>query len=280
MFDFHAWIVENNLEAYEETLKAQDIDTKDMLVSLSEGDLSTMGITSLGGQKKIMNAVQKLKSSAGSHALRKMMPYVITALILLSMGISIAIAVYNNISTEVSMSLGDIPLSTPENVIRFNWDAETSDTDKQDGNTQKTVEEFIEEWLEENREELVIKKTSIMAVNMKYYSDLSNGYSGEAGAKYFGTTKTLDPSFLDSKEYFPKRVEQAGFIVTRHLEKLSKAENFLIWKALDEYNVEDGELYNVTVKCANSEEFLSLYAEICDNGKGFYRYGGLYAIKQ
>lgn len=52
MFDFHTWIVENNLEAYEEVLKAQDIDTQDMLASLTTNDLSTMGITSLGGQKK------------------------------------------------------------------------------------------------------------------------------------------------------------------------------------------------------------------------------------
>lgn len=283
MFDFHAWIVENNLEAYEEVLKAQDIDTQDMLASLTTNDLSTMGITSLGGQKKIMNAVQKLKSSAGSYARRKMMPYVITALILLSVGISIAIAVYNNVSlpTEDTISLGDVSLSTPENVIRFNWDAEISDTDKQNGNTHITsTVPTMEEFIEEHKKEKVIEKASIMAVNMKYYSDLLNGYSGVAGANCFGTTEALDPSFLDSKEYFPKRVEQAGFIITRHLEKLSKAENFLIWKALDEYNLEDGELYNITVKCDNSKEFLSLYAEICDNGKGFYRYGGLYAIEQ
>lgn len=280
MFDFHAWVVENNLEAYEETLKAQDIDTKDMLAGLTTGDLLTMGITSLGGQKKIMNAVQKLKSSAESHTPDKMIPYVVTAIILLFVGISIAIAVYNNTSTANTILSEDISLSTPENAIRFNWDAEISDTDKQNGNTHSPRVPTVKEFIEEHKKEEVIEKASIMAVNMKYYSDLLNGYSGVAGANCFGTTETLNPSFLDSTKYFPKRVEQAGFIVTRSLGKLSKAEKFLIWKALDEYNLEDGEVYNITIKCDNSKEFLNLYAEICSNGESFYDYGGLYAIKQ
>ncbi len=212
MFDFHAWIVENNLEAYEEVLKAQDIDTKDMLAALTTGDLSTMGITSIGGQKKIMNAVAKLKKATASHTAREMMPYVITALILLSVGISIAIAVYNNVSTL--------------------------EIDEQ-------------------------------APNMKYYSDLLNGYSGVAGANYF-TTGGI-PIYGGP----PK-----GFIETRPLKKLSKEEEFLIRKALEEYSLKDGEVYNVTVKCDNSKEFLNLQVEIYSNGKNFLRHAGCYAIEQ
>ncbi|MBD5446372.1 MAG: hypothetical protein HDR32_01160 [Treponema sp.] len=213
MFDFHAWIVENNLEAYEETLKAQDIDTKDMLTGLTTGDLSTMGITSIGGQKKIMNAVQKLKSSAKSHTPDKMIPYVVTALILLFVGISIAFLVYCNVSEET------IRQNTP---------------------------------------------------NMKYYSDLLNGYSGVAGANYYTRTESI-PIYWGPP---------TGFIETRPLEKLSKEEGFLIWKALNEYNLKDGEVYHVTVKCDNSEEFLILYAEIYSNGKNFFQHDGCYAIKQ
>ncbi|MBD5426054.1 MAG: hypothetical protein HDR38_00630 [Treponema sp.] len=215
MFDFHAWVVENNLEAYEETLKAQDIDTKDMLAGLTTGDLLTMGITSLGGQKKIMNAVQKLKSSAESHTPDKMIPYVVTAIILLFVGISIAILVFDNVS-----------------------------------------------------EETIRQKTP----NMKYYSDLLNGYSGVAGANYYMTNESnqiLIPGEL------PK-----GFIFTRPLEKLSKEERFLIWKALNEYSLKGREVYYVTVKCDNSKEFLNLLVEIYSNGKGFSDYGGCYAVKR
>lgn len=218
MFDFHAWIIENNLEAYEETLKAQDIDTKDMLVTLTTGDLSTIGITSLGGQKKIMNAVQKLKNSADSHVPRKIMPYVITALILLSVGISIAIAVYNNVSEET------------------------------------------------------IESAYTMAPNMKHYSDLLNGYSGVAGANYYMTN--------ESNQILIYWGPPKGFIYTRPLEKLSKEERFLIWKALNEYSLKDREAYYVIVKCDNSKEFLHLLVEIYSNGKGFSDYGAYYAVKQ
>ena len=216
MFDFHAWIVENNLEAYEEALKAQDIDTKDMLIGLTIGDLSTMGITSIGGQKKIMNAVQKLKSSAKSHTPDKMIPYVVTAIILLFVGISIAFLVYCNVSEET------IGQKTP---------------------------------------------------NMKHYSDLLNGYSGVAGANYYMTN--------ESNQILIYWGPPKGFIYTRPLEKLSKEERFLIWKALNEYSLKDREVYYVTVKCDNSKEFLNLLVQICSNGKNFYDYdGACYAIKR
>lgn len=61
-FNFHSWIVENGLESYEATLKSQDLDTADVLITLTASDLPNLGIESLGGQKKLLNAIQKLKS--------------------------------------------------------------------------------------------------------------------------------------------------------------------------------------------------------------------------
>lgn len=60
-FNFHNWICENGLESYETLLTEQDLDTEEILVSLTGNDLSQLGINSLGGQKKILNAIQKLK---------------------------------------------------------------------------------------------------------------------------------------------------------------------------------------------------------------------------
>lgn len=60
-FDFHRWICENGLESYETLLSAQDLDTEEILAGITGNDLAQLGINSLGGQKKILNAIQKLK---------------------------------------------------------------------------------------------------------------------------------------------------------------------------------------------------------------------------
>lgn len=66
-FDFHQWIIENGLESYEEYLRNQDLDTIDVLMSLTEVDLERIGIESIGARKKILNGIQKLKTSAQTY---------------------------------------------------------------------------------------------------------------------------------------------------------------------------------------------------------------------
>ena len=63
-FDFHKWIIENELESYEDFLIKQDLNSIDVLMSLSESDLLQIGIESIGMRKKILNGVQKLKTTA------------------------------------------------------------------------------------------------------------------------------------------------------------------------------------------------------------------------
>ena len=67
-FNFHSWILENGLESCESFLKAQDLDTLDVLMTLTESDLDKIGIENIGTKKKILNGVQKLKFSASSPA--------------------------------------------------------------------------------------------------------------------------------------------------------------------------------------------------------------------
>lgn len=70
-FDFHKWIVESSLESYEEVLKSEDFDTKEVLIGLTESDIENLDVVSVGGKKKILNAVQKLKSSENTFAAKK-----------------------------------------------------------------------------------------------------------------------------------------------------------------------------------------------------------------
>lgn len=68
VFNFHEWIVQNGLESYEEVLKKQDLNTLDVLMTLTESDLEKIGIESIGAKKKIINGIQKLKTSASTFS--------------------------------------------------------------------------------------------------------------------------------------------------------------------------------------------------------------------
>lgn len=68
VFNFHEWIVQNCLESYEELLKTQDLNTLDVLMTLTESDLEKIGIESIGTKKKIINGIQRLKTSASTFS--------------------------------------------------------------------------------------------------------------------------------------------------------------------------------------------------------------------
>lgn len=68
VFNFHEWIVQNGLESYEELLKTQDLNTLDVLMTLTESDLEKIGIESIGAKKKIINGIQKLKTSTSTFS--------------------------------------------------------------------------------------------------------------------------------------------------------------------------------------------------------------------
>lgn len=70
-FDFHNWIMENSLESYEEILKSEDFDTEDILIGITETDLDKLDLLSAGAKKKILNAVQKLKSTEDTYTAKK-----------------------------------------------------------------------------------------------------------------------------------------------------------------------------------------------------------------
>ena len=65
-FNFHHWIIENNLESYESFLIKQDLNTLDVIMTLTENDLDKIGIESIGAKRKILNGIQKLKTTAST----------------------------------------------------------------------------------------------------------------------------------------------------------------------------------------------------------------------
>ena len=69
-FNFHNWIAENGLESSESILKRQDLDTLDVLMSITESDLDKIGIDSIGTKRKILNGIQKLKTSFSTKAIQ------------------------------------------------------------------------------------------------------------------------------------------------------------------------------------------------------------------
>lgn len=70
-FYFHDWIEENELEFCEDILKSEDFNTKDILIGLTENDIDRLGSLSLGAKKKILNAVQRLRSSENIYSAKK-----------------------------------------------------------------------------------------------------------------------------------------------------------------------------------------------------------------
>ena len=70
-FNFHNWILENGLESCESFLKGQDLDTLDVLMTLTENDLDKIGIDSIGTKRKLLNGIQKLKTSASTYTATK-----------------------------------------------------------------------------------------------------------------------------------------------------------------------------------------------------------------
>ena len=70
-FSFHRWIIENRLESCESVLRAQDLDTLDVLMTLKESDLDAIGIDSMGSKRKLLNAIQNLKTFASANTAKK-----------------------------------------------------------------------------------------------------------------------------------------------------------------------------------------------------------------
>lgn len=104
----------------------------------------------------------------------------------------------------------------------------------------------------------------------KHYDDWGNDYHGKAVASYCGTTENFDLDLV-LKEVSSK-IESIGFVFVSDIKKLSKEEEFLIWKSLNEYSLNDNEIYSILWNKDNSNLAGIIYVIITNNGRNFSWY--------
>ncbi len=93
---------------------------------------------------------------------------------------------------------------------------------------------------------------------------------GTAGAIYLGTKENINP--IQELNLLKSRCP----VLLGDCEKLSKIENFLICRALDEYDFKDNEVYKILVQETNSPIFLVAIVVIINNGNSL-EYWAFYA---
>ena len=124
---------------------------------------------------------------------------------------------------------------------------------------------------------------AVCSGQMKYYSDWQ-GHSGYAVAEYctthdpsvFNKQSFLDDRFRESLDDLAEGVKSLGYAKSGDIKKLSKQENFLIWSALNEYELLDGEVYKVVTYSSDSTDPYrqAFFVCIMNNGKSF-KWGGI-----
>lgn len=104
-------------------------------------------------------------------------------------------------------------------------------------------------------------------LDLRYYSDHEKGYRGYSSAIYIA--KDLDEKSL---EYVGGEYLSAG----KRIDKLSKNNLWLCWKALDEWEIEEGEVYFIL--CTDdkySDTGIMIVAVIENGGENFSWWGRL-----
>lgn len=116
----------------------------------------------------------------------------------------------------------------------------------------------------------------VMAGEPKIY--ISKDYKGEALAGFLPSKNGM---LIQSNGEFLSISEVCDFVATEYTgkilgkkTKLTKEENFLIWSALNEYELLDGEIYLVVISTPPYTETLSFLVMITDNGNSYTWYGG------
>ena len=86
----------------------------------------------------------------------------------------------------------------------------------------------------------------VNANSPKWYSDSINQYGGFAGATYASSDATLNLSNVHEIAKKVSEIENTARCQGPY-KKLSKEDSFLIWSSLNEWNYNNGDIYNVVV---------------------------------
>lgn len=99
----------------------------------------------------------------------------------------------------------------------------------------------------------------------KYYYDYNSGYFGMSSALYWGKDNEVNLEVLlpDLKQLNINSIVPQIFL--GEVEKLTKEEGFLLWKALEEYDYKIGEYYLVSIYRGNIFTCIFVKIESSDN---------------
>ena len=111
----------------------------------------------------------------------------------------------------------------------------------------------------------------VMARGPKFYYDYSRGYKGGGVALFENKTASIyDETLLREvfDNYERKMQEEFGWVRGRDDIKITKEDSFLLWSALNEYDLSTGEIYAVFVTPINNlGRYLIFFSVmITDNG--------------
>ena len=123
----------------------------------------------------------------------------------------------------------------------------------------------------------------VMAAEGKIYRDYINGYSGYAIAEFFPSKNGIvtdrdgvSRSLSEFCDFCETEIKSKGTFLGKK-EKITKEENFLIWSALNEYELLDEEVYVVIITTdqvlGDGVEFSCFLVTIKNNGRNCTPYG-------
>ena len=114
----------------------------------------------------------------------------------------------------------------------------------------------------------------LVAQKAKFYDDFE-GHRGYAEARYETKVANADPSKYGDPGgwYYDYEPWLQKINPDRRITKLSKEDSFLIWSALNEYEILTDEIYQVAI--IRSDDSLALFTvAIKNNGESFQWHGG------
>jgi len=99
----------------------------------------------------------------------------------------------------------------------------------------------------------------------KEYVDYDLGYKGQASITYICEEESRDAFFENARTDMIELYEENGWKY-RFTSKFTKEEDWLVWKALGEYDYRDNEVYRITGISSNKQLF-DIYVRVWNEGE-------------
>lgn len=115
---------------------------------------------------------------------------------------------------------------------------------------------------------LFIGTAYVQAFEFKHYSDPERGWEGDAGITHLIWDNTLWEKY---KTKGKTDLEDNGKWLVFDVKKLSKKDQWLIWQALGEYDIDDEDIYQIIIE-ESDKEALSVFVRIKNNKQAFEWY--------